>query len=249
MAKKSDDKPASGAAKFPVKWIVLGVLALAFMLLFRRELGGLLERTSDLKITSEGVVIKAEVKTVETPLGKTEVSAVPVARTPQTVTGVHDTTYVDMERGFQISWPNNRDWTADQNVGKQLLRQMGAPATVDIPIAILSNTLADNFRPNVNVVVEKVGQTTIQNYVALNKQNLVGQGWEVLSSSVDAETRGGVIVLISDMSGTKLYQFQRYAVNNGNAYVITASQIPQSNLNQGLKQDLADIINSFRIIQ
>jgi len=249
MPDNSEDKPASGAAKLPVKWIVLGVVAIAFMLIFRSQLGGLLERTSDLKITTEGVVLKAEVKTVETPLGKTEVSAVPVVKTPQTITGVRGTTYVDMERGFQISWPNDRDWTADQNVGKQLLRQMGAPATVDIPIAILSNTLVDNFRPNVNVVVEKVGQTSIQDYVALNKQNLVAQGWEVLSASVDPETRGGVIVLISNMSGTKLYQFQRYAVNNGNAYVVTASQIPQSNLNQGLKQDLADIINSFRIIQ
>ena len=60
-----------------------------------------------------------------------------------------------------------------------------------------------------------------------------------------------MIVLINNMygSGNEIYQFQRYAMGNGNAYVVTASQVPQGDLSQGLKDDLASIINSFRVIQ
>lgn len=252
MSEQSANQPPSRNAPIPVKWIVVGVVIISFMLIFKSELGGLLERTSDVKITTSGVEIKAEVKTVETPIGQTEVSVVPIARTPQARTGIQNTTYVNTDYDFQISWPNNQDWTADEEIGRQFAQNMGLPATVDIPIAIISNNIVDNFRPNVNVVVEKVGQMPIEEYVALTEENLLQQGWEVLSTSVDPDTNGGVIVLINNMlgPGNELYQFQRIAMgNNGNAYVITASQVPQGDLSQGLKDDLASIINSFRVIQ
>lgn len=251
MSEQSTNQPPSGNTSIPVKWIVVGIVIIAFMLIFKGELGGLLERTSDIKISATGLEIKAEVKTVETPIGQTEVSVVPIARTPQATTGIKDTTYVNTKYDFQISWPNNQDWTADEELGRQFAQNMGMPATIDIPIVILSNNLIDDFRPNVNVVVENVGQMQIEEYVSLTKQNLLQQGWDVLSTSVDPETNGGVIVLINNMlgAGNELYQFQRYAMGNGNAYIITASQVPQADLSQGLKDDLASIINSFRLIQ
>ena len=156
MSEDSANQPVSRSTQLPVKWIVFGVVAISFMLIFKNELGGLLERTSDVQITTEGVKIKAEVKTVETPIGKTEVSVVPVTPTPQTKTGIQNTTYTNIKYGFQISWPNNQDWTADEEMGRQFVQNMGMPATLDVPIVILSNGVVDNFRPNVNVVVEKV---------------------------------------------------------------------------------------------
>lgn len=245
MSEDSSKSPSPRATQLPVKWIVFGVVIIAFMLIFKAELGGLLERTTDLKITASGV----EIKTLDTPIGQTQVSVVPVEPTPQATTGIQNTTYTDTEHGFKISWPNNQEWTADLDIGRQFARNMAMPATVDIPIAIISNEVVDNFRPNVNVVVEKVGQMGIEEYIALSEQNLLAQGWEVLSSSVDAKTNGGVIVLMNNMFGNELYQFQRYAMGNGKAYVVTASQVPQGDLTQGLKDDLASIINSFRVIK
>lgn len=245
MSEQPAKDTASRGPQLPVKWIVIGVVIIAFMLIFKSELGGLLERTTDVKITTSGV----EIKTLDTPIGQTQVSVVPVSPEPQATTGIRNTTYTDTQYGFQISWPNNREWTADQDIGRQLLGNMALPATVDIPIAIISNNVVDNFRPNVNVVVEKVGQMGIEEYIELSKQTLRAQGWQLLSSSVDSATNGGVIVLINNSFGQDLYQFQRYAMGNGNAYVVTASQVPQGDLTQGLKDDLSSIINSFRVIK
>ena len=75
-------------------------------------------------------------------------------------------------------------------------------------------------------------------------------GIEVVSSSIDPKTNGGVIVTMNNMFGAPLYQFQKIAIANGYAYVVTATQVPKGDyLTLGLKQDLASIINSFRIIQ
>ncbi len=249
MSENSTNQPPSGNSSFPVKWIVVGVVIISFMLIFKGELGGLMERTSDLKISATGLEIKAVVKTVETPIGLTEVSVVPVARTPGERTGIQNTTYTNTKHDFQISWPNNEDWAADEVVGRQMMQDMGVPNTVDIPIFILSKHPIDDFTPNVNVVVEQVGHISIEEYVALNEENLVAAGWEVISSDVDPVTNGGVIVVMNYAFGAPIYQFQRYAMGNGKAYVITASQVPEGDLSQGLKDDLASIINSFRVIQ
>lgn len=249
MPEESSKPGTARGTQLPVKWIVVGVVVIAFMLIFKAELGGLLERTSDVKITASGVEIKAQVKTVETPIGQTEVSVVTTSPATPPVTGIRETTYSNSRYGFQISWPDNRNWTPDEAFGPRFIAEMGMPDTVALPIAIFANSVVDDFRPGVNVVVEKVGQMSIEQYLAISEQNLRQQGWTVLSSSVDPETRGGVIVFINHMLGRDIYQFQRYAMgNNGLAYVITASQVPEAGLTQGLKDDLASIINSFRLI-
>jgi len=245
-AKQSDNR----ATQLPVKWLVIGAVAISFMLIFKSELGGLLDRTSDVKITASGVQIKAEVKTFETPIGQTEVSVVPVLSTPQTVTGVKNTTYVNTEYAFQISWPNNTDWRADEKFGEQMLESMGSPESVAVPIAIFSKNMVDGITPNINVVVESVGQISIEEYMTYTESNYAAVGIEVVSSSVDPETNGGVIVSLNYMFGAPLYQFQKVAIANGYAYVVTATQVPKGDyLTLGLKQDLTSIINSFRVIQ
>ncbi len=245
-AKQSEGR----TTQFPVKWLVFGVVAISFMLIFKIELGGLLDRTSDVKITRSGLEIKAEVKTFETPIGRTEVSVVPVLSTPQAVTGVQNTTYVNTEYGFQISWPNNKAWRPDENFGAQMLESVGVSGSVEAPIAIFSTNIVDGVAPNINVMVESVGQISIADYMAYTKSNYAMLGIEVISSSVDSETNGGVIVTMNYMFGAPLYQFQKFAIANGYAYVVTATQVPKGDyLTLGLKQDLASIINSFRLIQ
>ena len=48
-------------------WIVVGIIALVCIVVFRRELGSLLDRTTGLEVGPDGVKIKA----AKTPLGKT----------------------------------------------------------------------------------------------------------------------------------------------------------------------------------
>ncbi len=250
MSGEPANKPASGSNQIPVKWIVFGVVVISFMLIFKGELGGLLERTSDLKIGASGLEIKAEVKTVETPIGKTEVSVVPVARSAQASTGVQNTTYTNTSLGFQISWPENINWRADEDFGNQFVQSMGFPDTVKIPITIFSNHVVDGVTPNINVTVERIPQMSIADYVAANEANYAAMGIEVVSSSVDPETSGGVIVAMNYMFGTPMYQFQKIAMANGYAYIVTATQVPKGDtLTQGLRSDLASIINSFRVLQ
>lgn len=250
MSEETVKQSESRSTQLPVKWIVFGVVAISFMLIFKSELGGLLERTSDVKISTSGVEIKAEVKTFETPIGRTEVSVVPVAPVAQATTGIQNTTYVNTEYGFQISWPNNRDWRPDERFGAQMLESMGMPESVDIPITIFAKNVVDGITPNINVTVESIGQISIEDYMAYTEENYATLGMEVLSSSVDPETNGGVIVALNHMFGTPLYQFQKFAVANGYAYIVTATQVPKGDyLTLGLKQDLTSIINSFRVIQ
>lgn len=249
MSGESANQPVSTGKTFPVKWIVLGVVAIAFMLIFKSELGGLLERTEEFKITPTGG-LEIKTKTVETPIGETEVSVVPVAPAPQARTGIQNSTYINTEFGFQISWPNNVDWRADENFGRTMLESMGFPPSVEIPITIFSNNVVDGITPNINVTVERIGQMSIGEYMAATEQNYAMMDVEIVSSSVDPATDGGVVVAMNYMFGEPLYQFQKIAIANGYAYIITATQVPKGDtLTQGLKQDLASIINSFRVIR
>ena len=250
MPGEPTNQSAPRNTQFPVKWIVLGVVAISFMLIFKSELGGLLERTSDVKITPSGFEIKAEVKSVETPIGPTQVSVVPVARAPQVKTGVQNSTYTNAELGFQISWPNNVDWRADEEFGRHFVQSMGLGDTVKLPIAIFSNHVVDGVTPNINVTVEQVGPMSIEDYIVAVETNAAAMGVDIVSSSVDPETNGGVIVAMNYMFGAPMYQFQKIAMTNGKAYTVTATQVPKGDtLTQGLRSDLASIINSFRVIQ
>lgn len=250
MPGESNKEPASQGNQLPVKWIVLGVIAISFMLIFKSELGGLLERTSDLKISASGLEIKAEPKSVDTPIGPTQVSVVPVARAPQVKTGIQNSTYTSVESGFQISWPNNTDWRADEAFGVNVVQSMGLGDTVKIPITIFSTHMIESVTPNINVAVEQAGQMSIEDYMVAAEANVEAMGVEIVSSSIDEETNGAIIVAMNYMYGAPVYQFQKIAITNGKAYIVTATQVPKGDtLTQGLRSDLASIINSFRVIQ
>jgi predicted lipoprotein with Yx(FWY)xxD motif len=243
----NDSKSRSGLSPATVKWMVVGVIAIAFMVIFQSQLGRLLDRVSDVELSADGI----KIKTVDTPIGKAEVSVVPVTLSSPVSDGIQGTTYTSNLNKFQISWPNASEWTADLEWGQNFISSMGFPATIKMPIVIMYNEIIGTTRPNVNVVVEKIGSMDVQDYINASTQTLASQGWKVVSSTVDESTQGGFLVLNTvDASGATLYQFQRVAVAHGNAYNITATQLPPENaLNQRMKDELSSIVNSFRIIQ
>jgi hypothetical protein len=242
--KEKVNKDGSSSAGV-TKWIVFGVISLVFLFLFRSELGQLLGRVSEVKITKEGV----ELKTAETPLGNTVFSNVLFKPGSTPSAGVHGATFVSQRSNFEISWPDNVNWTASEEMGRDFARQLGLPSTVDIPIVIRKNEAVANFQANVNVVVEQINSMTIQEYMNRSVATMSQMGWQILSTNVDESTQGGLIVLLNTMNGNQIYQFQRYAIAAGRAYIITASQLPPDNLlTQQLRDDLRSILNSFRVI-
>jgi len=233
----------SGAS---TKWMVVGVIAIAFMAMFQAQIGRLLDRVTDVEVSSGGL----KIKTVNTPIGKSEVSVVPVSYSTPVQDGISGKTFTSNQHKFQISWPNVNDWTADEVWGNNFLKNAGFPSTVKMPITIRYNDVIGNTRPNVNVVVEMSGNMGIQLYMDLTIQNLATAGWQVVSSTVDEDTQGGFIVLNNADFGEPVYQFQRVAMAHSNAYIVTATGLPPENyLSQQMKEELNSIVNSFRIIQ
>jgi hypothetical protein len=113
----------------------------------------------------------------------------------------------------------------------------------------MRNELVGSFRPNVNVVVESVGNISIRQYMDSAVQSMQQQGWVVLSSNVDEVTQGGLIVFLNTSFGNNIYQFQRIVISSGQAYVVTASQLPPDNLlSKQLREELKRILNSFHLI-
>jgi hypothetical protein len=227
-----------------VKWIVLGVVVLTFIFIFKDELARFLDRTQKLKVSKEGFE-------VQTLLGETEVPIVRLEGTEVHEEGIQGSTYVSHQDKFQISWPSGNDWNANETMGKSILQQQGLDSRTELsmPLVILKKESINNFRPNVNVVVEIIGSMSIIDYMNRTVQEFQQLGWQILTWNVDENTQGGFISIIHNSQDYKLFQFQRIAIADGKAYIITASQLPPENsLSQQLRKDLLSILNSFKTI-
>ncbi len=236
----------SGNAVSIVKPIVLGIVAITFMLLFRDEIGKLLDRTTNVVVSSSGI----EIKTTETPLGRTVFSGTSVQQSGTSLDGIQGSTYFSARFSFKMSWPNNIDWTANARDGAEVLQTMGFPPSLKMPLFLMRTQTVGNFRPNVNVLVEKVGdRVSIKEYMDLSVAGMLQQGWEIMSSDIDEATQGGFLTFVNTSSESEVYQFQRILISSGSAYVITASQLPPDDrLSQALKDELRGILNSFYLI-
>jgi hypothetical protein len=248
VAKKESQTTGKGLPGV-TKWIVLGVVALVFMVLFREPLTQLLHRATDIEITKEGV----KIKTMQTPIGEVAVSVSNVSKQQNSSLseGIHENSYIDKRDKFRISWPDNINWNASESLGQILHAQLNLPSTVRVPIVITKNEAADNFKPNINVVVELVGGgMTIDRYLELNIQQMEQFGWTILSSDSDEATQAGALVFLNNSFQNQIHQFQRLVIASGKAYIVTASQLPPDNLlSQQLRSDLKNILNSFQLIQ
>lgn len=195
--------------------------------------------------------VEMQVRTVESPLGLMDVSSVPAAARragPDLAPGLQN--YQSPRFGFQISWPIGT-WRAEDNpwLLQQYQAQMGFPNTVALALTLTYGQPVMGFAPNVNVLVEQVGNATIGGYLkhcALMREQF---GQHVVSSVADEETQSGFVVFYSgDAYGRPIYQFQRLVFSAGLAYIATASQLPpMDQVGLRLKDELSTILNSFRM--
>lgn len=228
------------------KWIVLGVVALVALVLFKAEIGGVIRNAGEVEITTSGL----KIKTVQTVLGQAEVSNVKVKASTSQTDGISGNSFFSRRHQFQISWAAGGGWEASESLGAALLSRSGMPPTVSMPLVLVRSQAVGNFRPSVNVVVERVGGMSARAYFEGNVQAMQQQGWQILTQDFDDSTQGGFISYFNSSMGPKLYQFARLAVANGNGYVITASQLPPDDgLSDQLRAGLLQILNSFRTLE
>lgn len=229
-----------------IKWIVLGVVALVALVLFKTEISGVIRNAGEVEITTTGL----KIKTVQTVLGQAEVSNVKVKANANQADGIQGNAFSSRQHRFQINWAAGGGWEPSETIGPALINRTGMAATVSMPLVLLRSQPVGNFRPSVNVVVEKIGPTSAKVYFDASVQAMQQQGWQILTQDFDASTQGGFITYFNSSMGTKLYQFARLAVANGNGYVITASQLPPDDgLSDQLRAGLLQILNSFRTLE
>jgi hypothetical protein len=195
--------------------------------------------------------VEMQVRTVESPLGLMDVSSVPADRSrarPDLTPGLQN--YQNPRFGFQISWPIGT-WRAEDNpwLLQQYQAQMGFPPTVALVLTLTYGQPLMGFAPNVNVLVEQVGDATISAYLENCASMRKQFGQHLVSSVADEETQSGfVAVYLADAFGRPIYQFQRLIFSRGLAYIATASQLPpMDQLGLRLKDELSTILNSLRL--
>ncbi len=236
----------------PAKWAVIGVIALAFMAMFRAEIGQLLRGAEEVTVGGDGVKLK--IRTVSTPLGDTVLSSqgqplsqgAPAAvaqpgATPQPVPAnplpsEQQTVFVDPQTGATLAWPRNGKW----------LREDALAERTGSALVLRHVSNFGDFVPNVNLRVEPVGNAGIDDWMQQGNQGMAALGFELVSAQTDPATQSGVRVMRHrDVQGV-LYQIQRVVIRNGLAIYVTASMLEQ-HAAPGVYAAMGAILNSFAV--
>jgi hypothetical protein len=160
-------------------------------------------------------------------------------------------TFISKEFGFRVSWPNG--WAIDSKLSEFYKRQFGFGSNVIMPIVILPESLCGGFRPSVTVAMENSVGVDVESYlresIRMSKDALV----EIVRSiGVDRVSilQFRYLSPLGMPSEERIFQIQKLALTNNRAYIVTAAQIPESELkrNDRLRGDLDKIMSSFAFI-
>jgi len=160
-------------------------------------------------------------------------------------------TFISEEFGFRVSWPNG--WAVESRLNEYYKRQFGFGSKVIMPIVIVPESLWGGFRPSVTVAME--------NSVAVDVESYLKENIRMSKDALVEIVRSIGVDLVSIMqfhylsplgipSEERIFQIQKVALTNNRAYIVTASQIPESELkrNDRLRGDLDKIMSSFSIV-
>ncbi|MER3447606.1 MAG: hypothetical protein C4291_12575 [Candidatus Dadabacteria bacterium] len=160
-------------------------------------------------------------------------------------------TFISKEFGFRVSWPNG--WAAESRLSEFYKRQSGFGSSVIMPIVIVPESLCGGFRPSVTVAMENSVGIDIESYLRERIQISKGALVEIVRSiGVDLVSilQFRYLSPLGIPSEERIFQIQKIALTNNRVYIITASQIPESELkrNDRLKGDLDKIMSSFAFV-
>lgn len=229
----SDDNNKNAFSAAHLRWVVIGVLGLAFMLIFKDDVSHVLKGVEKVSIKSDGITI--ETKTVETPLGKTIVSGPPTIETAG-ITQQTAPSYSSAQ-GYSINWPQDGSWTSRPDMASNF----------NLDLAIAYNRSWGDFVPNVNVTIEPSPTDSIQEWINMSNPLFEQLGFTVTDVQLDAASSSGVRVINGNFFGTETNQIQRIILSNGRAYIATATRPTNLVADEALWRDLNNILNSFRV--
>ena len=216
-----------------LRWLVIGVLGIVFMVIFKDDVSHILKGVEKVSIGSDGITI--ETKTVETPLGKTIVSGPPTLETA----GITQNTAASYAspQGYSINWPQDGSWSSRPDMA----------SSYNLDLAIAYNRSWGNFIPNVNVTIEPSPTPSIEEWVEMSNPLFESLGFTVTDVQFDAASNSGVRVINGNFFGTDTHQIQRIILSNGQAYIATATRPTNLVADEALWRDLNNILNSFRV--
>jgi hypothetical protein len=160
-------------------------------------------------------------------------------------------TFMSKEFGFRVSWPNG--WAIESKLSEFYKRQFGFGSNVIMPVVIIPESLCGGFRPSVTVAIESSVGVDVESYlresIRISKDALV----EIVRSiGVDLVSilQFRYLSPLGMPSEERIFQIQKVALTNNRAYIVTASQIPESEFkrNDRLRGDLDKIMSSFAFV-
>jgi hypothetical protein len=171
---------------------------------------------------------------------------------PALAAGRERNTFLSRECGFKVSWPNG--WMIDNKLNEFYKRQFGFGGKVIMPIVIIPQSLLGGFRPSVTVAMDDSVSVDVKSYIEKN----INLSKDALVEII--KTIGVDLVSILQFhylspygapSEERIFQVQKVALTNNKAYIVTASQIPESELkaNKRFRDDLEKIMTSFSIVR
>ena len=179
----------------------------------------------------------------------------PQLATPGAKNGVVNTTFYSGDHNFQISIPDEKNWTFWKPT-PQYIASLGsdfALPDIDVPIVILFKGMIRFYRPIVYITVTDVGQTAIEDLVEAEKialQNdsylLDDKGVKISSDSMSAAILGTGRPYFKQTTSCALEQI---FVNRCKGYYIRAYYASDSDDLVRPPQGLREIFSSFKLIK
>jgi len=217
------------------QWIVIGVVAIAFLIIFRKDVSHLLRRTTSVRISSEGI-------TLETPLGTTDVTL----RRSQSIDyrslypPDRFVTYTSSQFGYAISYPRHSVWIEPSALGPHW--QQKIESADGYSKAIIAPGEGE-FAAMVIVRVYQVGSPGIREALLRFKFS-TGEGLSYGAPRIDPATNSATLVGFDRILNKT--SVSRLILVNGLLYDLRAAFSPD--VSSQIKEELNEIVNSFRML-
>ncbi len=227
MAGNEPNDVAKNAANNNVKWIVIGVIVLVILFLFKKEIGGLIDRTESVSVSADGLTLTT--KTVETALGETIVSGPPTIETA----GITEdaTPNFSIDGGFKINWKPEL-WGNNEELA----------ALNDAELFLLFS-IPDGYQPSISI---KSYQGFESAEAFLNSVSYPDRQVSKVEFGPSGET--GIRTSTVETDGTRFHVIERVLFNPETSMVFVATaERPDTEIGDAeLWESTRKVLNSFR---
>lgn len=211
-----------------VKWIVIGVITLVVLFMFKKEIGGLIDRTESVSVTADGVTITTQ--TVKTVLGETIVSGPPTIETAG-ITAETEPNFA-IQGGFKINWKPEL-WSKNDEL-----------AQLNDAELFLLFSIPDGFQPSI----------AIQSFEGYENAKAFLEKFSYPNRMISKVEFGpsnqtGIRTSTGESEGNEFHYIERVLFNQktGLIYVATAERPVAETGNSELWESTRKVLNSFRL--